>query len=168
MFIKSNMENNYNYNYTHISLVWSIMWAIMDLESRKSFPHTKHLYRLSIQSLHCLVTVSALSYCLPQTVHSNGFFMPKCSLTMCTARLFAFAKHFWHCLHLCLPRLMVLCSWRVLGHAEALTPADYTHTHTQYTTILRLCRLSGTTRVSWYQKVHFAIFWIFWSKMKIT
>jgi len=22
--------------------------------------------------------------------------------------------------------------------------------------------------VSWYQKVHFAIFWIFWSKMKIT
>jgi len=133
MFIKSNMENNYNYNYTHISLVWSIMWAIMDLESRKSFPHTKHLYRLSIQSLHCLVTVSALSYCLPQTVHSNGFFMPKCSLTMCTARLFAFAKHFWHCLHLCLPRLMVLCSWRVLGHAEALTPADYTHTHTHNT-----------------------------------
>jgi len=28
--------------------------------------------------------------------------------------------------------------------------------------------LSGTTRVSWYQKVHFAIFWIFWCKMRIT
>ena len=27
---------------------------------------------------------------------------------------------------------------------------------------------SGTTQVSRYQKVHFAIFWIFWSKMKIT
>jgi len=26
----------------------------------------------------------------------------------------------------------------------------------------------GTTRVSWYQKVHFAVFWIFWGKMKIT
>ena len=24
------------------------------------------------------------------------------------------------------------------------------------------------TRVSWYQKAHFAIFWIFWYKMKIT
>jgi len=28
--------------------------------------------------------------------------------------------------------------------------------------------LSGITRVSWYQKEHFAIFWIFWCKMKIT
>jgi len=28
--------------------------------------------------------------------------------------------------------------------------------------------LSGTTRVSWYQTVHFAIFWILWCKMKIT
>jgi len=28
--------------------------------------------------------------------------------------------------------------------------------------------LSGATRVSQYQKVHFAIFWIFWCKMKIT
>ena len=29
-------------------------------------------------------------------------------------------------------------------------------------------RASRTTRVSWYQKVHFSIFWIFWCKMKIT
>ena len=28
--------------------------------------------------------------------------------------------------------------------------------------------MSGTTRVGQYQKVHFAIFWIFWCKMKIT
>jgi len=33
---------------------------------------------------------------------------------------------------------------------------------------MALWTLSGTTRVSSYQKVHFAIFWIFWSKMKIT
>ena len=31
-----------------------------------------------------------------------------------------------------------------------------------------LWTLSRTTRVNWYQKVHFAIFWIFWCKMKIT
>ena len=28
--------------------------------------------------------------------------------------------------------------------------------------------MSGTSRVSQYQKVHFAIFWIFWCKLKIT
>jgi len=32
---------------------------------------------------------------------------------------------------------------------------------------MALWTLSGTTRVIRYQKVHFAIFWIFWSKMKI-
>jgi len=31
-----------------------------------------------------------------------------------------------------------------------------------------LWTLSGTTRVSWCQKVHFTRFWIFWCKMKIT
>jgi len=43
--------------------------------------------------------------------------------------------------------------------------ATHTHTHNHFTA---LWTLSGTTRVSRYQKVHFAIFWIFWSKMKIT
>jgi len=33
---------------------------------------------------------------------------------------------------------------------------------------MALWSMSGTTRVSQYQKVHFAIFWIFWCKMKIT
>jgi len=33
---------------------------------------------------------------------------------------------------------------------------------------MALWTLSGTTRVSRYHKVHFAIFWIFWSKVKIT
>jgi len=33
---------------------------------------------------------------------------------------------------------------------------------------MALWTLSGTTQVSQYQKVHFAIFWIFWCKMKIT
>ena len=42
-------------------------------------------------------------------------------------------------------------------------------THTQpHKHFTALWTLSGTTRVSRYQKVHFAIFWIFWSKMKIT
>jgi len=33
---------------------------------------------------------------------------------------------------------------------------------------MALLTLSGTAQVSQYQKVHFAIFWIFWCKMKIT
>jgi len=37
-----------------------------------------------------------------------------------------------------------------------------THTHNHFTA---LWTLSGTTRVSRYQKVHFAMFWIFWCKM---
>jgi len=42
---------------------------------------------------------------------------------------------------------------------------QHTHTHNYFTA---LCTLYGTTRVSWYQKVHIAIFWIFWWIMKIT
>ena len=33
---------------------------------------------------------------------------------------------------------------------------------------MALRTLSGTSRVSRNQKVHFVIFWIFWNKMKIT
>jgi len=33
---------------------------------------------------------------------------------------------------------------------------------------MALWTLSGTTQLSQYQKAHFAIFWIFWCKMKIT
>ena len=47
-----------------------------------------------------------------------------------------------------------------------------THIHTQpfYGSLdfVRDKTLSGTTRVSRYQKVHFTIFWIFWSKIMIT
>ena len=41
----------------------------------------------------------------------------------------------------------------------------HTHTHNRFTA---LWTLSGTTRVSQYQKKHYAVFWIFWCKMKIT
>jgi len=41
-------------------------------------------------------------------------------------------------------------------------------TQTQHNHFTALWTSSGTTRVSRYQKVHFAIFWISWSKMKIT
>jgi len=37
-----------------------------------------------------------------------------------------------------------------------------------YNRFRALWSMSGTTRVGQYQKVHFAIFWIFWCKMKIT
>jgi len=37
-----------------------------------------------------------------------------------------------------------------------------------YNHFMALWTLSGTTRMSQYRKVHFAIFWIFWCKMKIT
>jgi len=43
----------------------------------------------------------------------------------------------------------------------------HTHTH-KHNHCTALWNLSGTTWVSWYQKVHFAIFWIFRCKMKIT
>jgi len=61
---------------------------------------------------------------------------------------------FGHWLTLCTPDIHLL--------TYLLT---YTHTHNHFTA---LWTLSGTTRVSRYQKVHFAIFWMFWSKMKIT
>ena len=41
-------------------------------------------------------------------------------------------------------------------------------THTTHNHFTALWTLSRTTQVSRYQKVHFAIFWIFCSKMKIT
>jgi len=43
----------------------------------------------------------------------------------------------------------------------------HTHTHTD-NHFTALWTFSGTTQVSWYQKVHFATFWILWCKMKIT
>jgi len=43
-----------------------------------------------------------------------------------------------------------------------------TNTHTTHNHFAALQILSGTTQVSWYQKVHFAIFWIFLRKMKTT
>jgi len=39
----------------------------------------------------------------------------------------------------------------------------HTDTHNHFTA---LWTLSRTSQVSWYQKVHFTIFWIFWCKMK--
>ena len=48
-----------------------------------------------------------------------------------------------------------------------LSAPDYMTSHTKNDFTV-LWTLSGTTRVSWYQKVHFAIFWIFWCQMKIT
>jgi len=48
-------------------------------------------------------------------------------------------------------------------HTAVLLLSLNTHNH-----FTALWTLSGTTRVSWYQKVHFAIFWIFWYKTKIT
>jgi len=51
----------------------------------------------------------------------------------------------------------------------AETGSSHTHTHTHtHNHFTALWTLSGTTRVSWYRKVYFAIFWIFWCKMKIT
>jgi len=46
-----------------------------------------------------------------------------------------------------------------------LKTAVETRTHNHFTAFWTL---SGTSRVSRHQKEHFAIFWIFWSKMKIT
>jgi len=42
------------------------------------------------------------------------------------------------------------------------------HQHYYYYHFMAPWTLSGTTRVSQCQKVHLAIFWIFWCKMKIT
>jgi len=51
------------------------------------------------------------------------------------------------------------------GVHKAVCQVSRSHTHSHFTA---LWTLSGTAWVSWYQKVHFAIFWIFWCKMKIT
>jgi len=52
----------------------------------------------------------------------------------------------------------------VCSHALAVVVTNqYAHYH-----FTALWTLSGTTQVSWYQKVHFAIFWIFWCIIKIT
>jgi len=56
--------------------------------------------------------------------------------------------------------------WQTFTH-HAVTHTC-THTHTQHNHFTALWTLSWRTRVSQYQKVHFAIFWISWSKMKIT
>ena len=50
-------------------------------------------------------------------------------------------------------------------HMSSTSTCYISHTHNHFTA---LWTLSRTTQVSWYQKVHFAIFWIFWCKMKIT
>ena len=57
------------------------------------------------------------------------------------------------------PKMMYLCQ------VELSKSTTHVHTHNHFTA---LWTLSGTTRVSQYQKVHFAIFWTFWSKLKIT
>jgi len=70
--------------------------------------------------------------------------------------------------------VLILChllvDWGCIAKQVILFPVYvYTHTHTHtHNHFTALWTLSGTTRVSWYQKVHFAIFWIFWCKMKIT
>jgi len=50
----------------------------------------------------------------------------------------------------------------------AIEPDGKFDCYYNYNHFMALWILSGTTRVSQYQKVHFAIFWIFWCKMKIT
>jgi len=47
------------------------------------------------------------------------------------------------------------------------TTHAHTHIHTR-NHFTALWTLSRTTRVSWHQKVHFAISWTFWCKMMIT
>jgi len=71
--------------------------------------------------------------------------------------------------HLVLTNKQVSCTlkysvWKVWFLCDTLEWL----THTQTNHFTALWTLSGKTRVSRYQKVHFAIFWIFWSKMKIT
>jgi len=44
-----------------------------------------------------------------------------------------------------------------------LVTTGYTHNH-----FMALWTLYGTTRVNWYQKVHFTIFWIFWEQNEDT
>ena len=58
--------------------------------------------------------------------------------------------------------------WELLQYCKGKKTKIISHTHTTHNHFTALWSLSGTTRVSRYQKVHFAIFWIFWNKMKIT
>ena len=44
----------------------------------------------------------------------------------------------------------------------------YYYYYYYYNHFMALWTSAGTTQVSQYQKVYFAIFWIFWCKMKIT
>jgi len=61
----------------------------------------------------------------------------------------------------CTCRSCNLNLWKFKALLKFISP----HTHNHFTA---LWTLSGTPGVNWYQKVHFAILWIFWSKMKIT
>jgi len=57
----------------------------------------------------------------------------------------------------------------VVNYCHLLDRFKHTHTHTHtHNHFTALWTLSGITQVSWYQKVPFAIFCIFWCKMKIT
>jgi len=63
------------------------------------------------------------------------------------------------------PNWPVLYWWTTYSITRQVLTVTVHNTHNHFTA---LWTLSGTTWVSWYQKVHFAIFWIFWCKMKIT
>jgi len=76
-----------------------------------------------------------------------------CSLRMRPYQVKFYSKTTTHCNHGA--RLIV----------QSIFLGKYTHIHNHYTA---LWTMSGITRVSWYQKVYFANFWIFWCKMKIT
>jgi len=52
-----------------------------------------------------------------------------------------------------------------IKYSQQIASKSTNNMHNHFTA---LWTLSGTTQVSWYQKVHFAIFWIFWCKVKIT
>jgi len=60
---------------------------------------------------------------------------------------------------------LVLITLYQLSDASTISESwsQYTHNH-----FMALWTLSGSTWVSQYQNVHFAIFWIFWCKIKIT
>jgi len=65
-------------------------------------------------------------------------------------------------------RLTRILQQTVKPIASTSVIVSITHTHHTHNHFTALWILSGTTRVSCYQKVHITIFWIFWCKMKIT
>jgi len=68
-----------------------------------------------------------------------------------------------------IPNIVGQPQYDQLHYSSKLARCTHTHTHTHtHTTFYTSLYFSGTARVSWYQKLHFAIFWIFWCKMKIT